>query len=92
MPFAGVSTKPDFSQQANEGFANHLFVEMKYPKDRRRLNGVITEITSRVLMAKQYGIGILFGIYDPNRAIVDDDVFATDIQDPDNNIWVIIIR
>jgi len=53
MPFAGVSTKPDFSKLVRDEVNNWLYVEMKYPKNRARLNGVLTEITSRIYMANQ---------------------------------------
>jgi hypothetical protein len=46
IPFGVISTKPDFARIQHDGIS--LFVEFKYPKDRRRLNSIVTEMTSRV--------------------------------------------
>jgi len=92
MPFAGVSTKPDFSKSGDSKSTDWLFVEMKYPRTKRRLNGVITEITSRIHIYRHQGAHVLFGVYDPNRTIVDDSKFMADLQGIRDNVWVSVIR
>lgn len=92
MPFAGVSTKPDFSILGEGASTDWLFIEMKYPKTRQRLNGVITEITSRIHIYQQQGAYVLFGVYDPNRSIVDDSKFISDLEAISQSAWVIVVR
>jgi hypothetical protein len=46
IPFGVVTTNPDFSD-APTG-TTPLFVEFKFVKDRTRINGMVTEMTSRV--------------------------------------------
>lgn len=76
IPFSVVTTKPDFADIPSEGVP--LFIEFKYVKDRRRLNGIITEMTSRIVIYREQGAWILFIIYDPasGRAIADDEKFS----------------
>jgi len=92
MPFAGINTKPDFSNLSNLGQAyRRLFVEFKYPKDRKRLNSVVTEMTSRVTIYRDQGACVLFIVYDPARAIVNDEAFIGDFE-KHKNVWVGIAR
>ena len=89
LPFAGISTKPDFAKgEASRGW---LFVEMKYPSTRTRVNGIVTEITSRIRIYTRQRACVLFAVYDPARHITNDDQFKTDIGGSDD-VWVEIIR
>jgi 7-cyano-7-deazaguanine synthase in queuosine biosynthesis len=92
MPFAGISTKPDFATSTRNEWTDWLFVEMKYLRIRQRLNSAVTEITSRIHIYGQQGAYILFGVYDPNRFILDDNKFTTDLQHISNRVWVAVIR
>jgi 7-cyano-7-deazaguanine synthase in queuosine biosynthesis len=77
LPFASISTKPD---HANINLDHDMyFVEMKFLKNRQRLNGVITEITSRSVIYNKQGAFAHFVIYDPDRYIVDDEQVKRDI-------------
>jgi len=89
IPFAAVTTKPDFSVPRGE--LPPLFLEFKYIKQRRALNRVQTEMTSRVTVYRQQGAWILFLVYDPDRAIADDDKFIGDFQ-AHEGVWVGIAR
>ena len=77
IPFGTISTKPDFSNSENNTF---LFIEFKFCKDRKRLNSITTEITSRITIYRDQGAWTLFLVYDPNRAIVDDYKFSNAIE------------
>lgn len=92
IPFAGVSTKPDFSNSSQFKSTDWLFIEMKYPKTRKRLNSVITEITSRIHIYHNQGAYALFVVYDPNRSIVDDDIFVKDLCANADTVWVVVAR
>jgi 7-cyano-7-deazaguanine synthase in queuosine biosynthesis len=89
IPFAAVTTKPDFSNSANG--APFLFIEFKYIKARNRLNGIQTEMTSRVTVYRDQGAWVLFIVYDPKRVITDDDKF-TKAFEAHEGIWVGITR
>ncbi|MBI3757365.1 MAG: hypothetical protein HY267_05250 [Deltaproteobacteria bacterium] len=89
IPFAAVTTKPDFSNSANG--TPLLFIEFKYIKARNRLNGIQTEMTSRVTVYRTQGAWVLFIVYDPKRAITDDDKF-TKAFEAYEGIWVGITR
>jgi hypothetical protein len=65
LPFAGISTKPDFSKHESGNFKDWLFVEMKYVKTKTRVNGIITELTSRIYIYQEQDAYALFCIYDP---------------------------
>lgn len=90
LPFAGIATKPDFSAK-DEKSQGWLFVEMKYVSDRRRLNGIVTEITSKATIYRKQGALVLFGVYDDRRCIVDDEAFKADCTIGEGS-WVEIIR
>jgi len=86
LPFSVVTTKPDFSQEGPR-----IFIEVKYPKARERLNSVITEVTSRITVYRHQGAAALFLVYDPNRTIRDDERFLADIC-VQSQIFAAIIR
>ena len=65
LPFACVSTKPDFSSKNENGTKDWLFIETKYAKTNERVNGIITELTSRIFIYLQQDAYALFCIYDP---------------------------
>jgi 7-cyano-7-deazaguanine synthase in queuosine biosynthesis len=92
LPFASVCTKPDFGNLMSKNVNDWLFIEMKYPKDRRHLNKIITEITSRITIYHKQGAFSLFGVYDNPRTIPDDDKFISDLEELSNNVWITIIR
>ena len=78
LPFATVSTKPDFSDLPTDGIP--LFIEFKYAKTRGQLRRIVTEMTSRVMIYRDQGAWILFIVYDPNRTITDDEKFAREFE------------
>ena len=90
LPFAGVSTKPDFANLPDEG-KGWLFIEMKYPSKRSRVNSIVTGITSRQLVYTRQGAFVLFVVYDPGRHIVNDDQFKTDCGGMDG-VWIEVVR
>ncbi len=73
IPFGAVTTKPDFSEQTE---TPPLFIEFKFIKERTRLNGVVTEMTSRTTIYRDQGAWVLFIVYDPNRIITNDKKFV----------------
>ena len=89
LPYGVVSTKPDFSN-LKPGCPS-LFIEFKYLKDGKRLNAIITEMTSRVTIYRQQGASVLFIIYDPNRTIKNDQKFIEPFE-RNENIFVGICR
>lgn len=89
IPFGVVTTKPDFADVPPN--STPLFIEFKYVSDRKRLNGIVTEMTSRITVYKRQGAWILFIVYDPKRAINDDEKFLNDLVE-ENGVWVGIAR
>ena len=77
LPFAGIGIKPDFADRLDSGW---LYLEFKYPKDRSRLNSVITEMTSRVTVYRSQDARVMFLVYDPARTILDDSAFKNDFE------------
>ncbi len=84
-----MTTKPDFAKA--EGGRVPLFVEFKYVKSRARLNGIVTEMTSRVTVYGDQGAWILFIVYDPKRAITDDEKFGREFEKHEG-VWIGISR
>lgn len=78
IPYSVVATKPDFSDSITTNLP--IFIEVKFPKNRARLNGIITEITSRITIYRDQGACVLFIVYDPNRVIPDDSKFSKDFE------------
>lgn len=91
LPFATVATKPDFSDSPSGASAPPLFVEFKYVKERKQLNKVITEVTSRMEIYRKQGAWSLFIVYDPTGVIVDDNKFLAAYAD-DQTVWIGIAR
>jgi len=91
LPFAGISTKPDFSKQQAGASVAWLFIEMKYAKTRQRVNGIITELTSRIYVYQQQGAYALFCVYDPNGYLRDNKLIA-DLTKDSQKFMVLIIR
>ena len=91
LPFSIITTKPDFADIPADG--TPLFLEFKYVKDRRALNRIITEMTSRVVIYRAQGAWVLFIVYDPasTHAITDDEKFCEDFTRHDG-IYVGICR
>ena len=87
LPFAGISTKPDFSKLDKSKY----YIEMKYLKSRQRLNSAITEITSRALIYANQGAFAHFIIYDPLHLILDLPAMQHDI-DINGKIRIGVIR
>ena len=90
LPFAGISTKPDFANLPDEG-KDWLFIEMKYPAKREYRNRIITEMTSRQFVYTRQGAFVLFVVYDPGRHIVYDDRFKEDCGGMDG-VWIEVVR
>jgi 7-cyano-7-deazaguanine synthase in queuosine biosynthesis len=88
LPFAGISTKPDFANLDK----NYFYIEMKYIKTRPRLNSVVTEISSRLAIYQAQGAYTLFPVYDPNRFIIDDDKFINNLMMGNSMARIVIIR
>ena len=86
MSFASISAKPDLSNLDSDTF----YVEVKYIKNRARLNSIVTEITSRISIYQKQGAYTLFPVYDPNHFIADDEKFIGDLSG--SNHLVAIIR
>lgn len=91
LPFATVATKPDFSDKPIDPACPPLFVEFKYVRNRKALNKVVTEITSRIHIYRQQGALSLFVVYDPSLVIVDDRKFTLAHADG-TQTWVGIAR
>lgn len=89
IPFATISTKPDFSQLNDNG--NSLFLEFKHIKERKRLNSITTDMTSRVTIYRSQGAWVLFVVHDPNRSIVEDQKFISSFEKYEN-IFVALVR
>lgn len=89
IPFGVITTKPDFAKAERSGVP--LFVEFKYIKSRPRLNGIVTEMTSRVTVYGDQGAWILFVVYDPKRAITDDEKFIRGFEKHES-VWIGISR
>lgn len=89
IPFATVSTKPDFSKASDNG--SSLFLEFKHIKERKRLNSITTEMTSRVTIYRRQGAWVLFVVHDPNRSIVEDQKFVNTFETYEN-IFVVLVR
>jgi hypothetical protein len=85
IPFGVISTKPDFAEIHTD--TTPLFVEFKYIKKRSRLNGIVTEMTSRVTVYRSQGAWILFIIYDPIRVITDVEKFTEPFEKYDG-VWI----
>ena len=68
--YSVVQTKPDFSD-----ISNRLFIEVKFIDERKKLNGMITEITSRILIYQEQGAFALFVIYEVGNNIPDKETF-----------------
>ncbi len=90
LPFAGISTKPDFSKSPH-GRKDWLFIEFKYPSSRQRLNHIVTEITSRQIIYPHQGAYAFFVVYDPKRTILEGEKFKAEIKRMEN-CWVEVIR
>lgn len=84
--YSVVQTKPDFSN-----LSNRLFIEVKFIDDRKKLNSMITEITSRILIYQEQGAFALFIIYELGNIIVDKDTFYKTFNSY-SNISVKIIK
>ncbi|TSC54343.1 MAG: Uncharacterized protein LiPW30_704 [Parcubacteria group bacterium LiPW_30] len=89
IPFGVITTKPDFANI--EKGSMPLFVEFKYINGRKRLNGIVTEMSSRVLVYRDQGAWVLFIVYDPDRAIIDDEKFVAEFSKHEG-IWVGVVR
>jgi 7-cyano-7-deazaguanine synthase in queuosine biosynthesis len=86
MYFSVVQTKPDFSDKDNR-----LFVEAKYMDRKEELNGIVKDMTSRVVVYTDQGASILFLVYDNANVIAVDDDFVADFVKHDG-IFVKIVR
>ncbi|MFZ5908808.1 MAG: 7-cyano-7-deazaguanine synthase [Chloroflexota bacterium] len=76
LSFASISTKPDFSRLDPNAF----YIEMKYIKERKNVNRIVTEITSRISVYQKQGAYTLFAVYDPHHCIPDDQKFAGELS------------
>jgi hypothetical protein len=78
LSYSCVRTTPDLSNIPN--FENLLFIEFKFLNSRGRLNGIITEITSRITIYTGQGAFALFIVYDAANIIADDNEFIADFE------------
>jgi len=88
LPFAGISTKPDLMSEVKHGY---IYIEGKYPKKRKDVNHIVTEITSRMLIYREYEAFVLFVIADPGLNIPDIDKFNRDVGSQ-FGCWTTVIR
>jgi len=86
VSFGIVSRRPDFSQDNTQ-----LFIEMKLVKLKRDVSKVVDEISADIKPYLNHSRGILFGIYDTDRNIADDEKFAEPFK-TDPNVFVKVIR
>jgi 7-cyano-7-deazaguanine synthase in queuosine biosynthesis len=89
LSYSFVQTKPDFSNIIN--FSNLLFIEIKFAGSRKRLNGIVSDITSRITIYRDQGAYVLFIVYDSDGFIIDEDEFIRDFEKHEK-IKVKIIR
>jgi hypothetical protein len=69
----------------------HYSLSFKVLRNRKQLNKVVTEITSRIEIYRQQGAWSLFMIYDPTGVIVDEAKFLASYVD-EQSIWIGIAR
>lgn len=86
LSYSLVQTKPDFSDMSNK-----VFVELKFIKNRSRLNKIVTEITSRITIYRDQGAQVLFVVYDAARVIYDEEKFIKDLVKHEG-VYTIIIK
>ncbi len=84
--FSIVQTKPDFSSEKNT-----LFIEAKFIKSKERLNRIITEITSRIVIYRDQGAHVLFLVYDNDNSIIDEEEFIQDFVKY-HGIYIKVVR
>lgn len=89
LHYAIVQTKPDFADVRD--FDRLLFVEIKLVNNRPKLNKVVTEITSRIMIYRDQGAFALFVVYDTARFIDDDEQFVRPLERHDRT-RVIAVR
>ncbi len=86
--FATRNFRPDFSRASLD-----LSIEVKFPRDTRRINRIVNEMASDAHVHRKAGTNLLFVVYDPERAINDDAEFERDfveIEQP--RMFVKIVR
>lgn len=88
LPFATVSTKPDFSKTDASGY---LFLEFKYIKDKTSRNRITKEMAASTLIYLKQGANVLFVVFDPRHAIAGDDKFGEQFESY-KGVWVGIAR
>jgi len=81
-----VQTKPDFSDVNNK-----LFIEMKFLKNRNRLNKIVTEITSRITIYRDQKAHVLFVVHDASNVIYDEEKFVRDFEKHEG-VYTIVIK
>ncbi len=86
VSFGIVSRRPDFSQNMTQ-----LFIEMKLVKAKKDVSKVTEEMSADIKPYLSHSRGILFGIYDTDRNIVDDGKFIEPFE-MDTNVFVKVIR
>lgn len=89
LSYSAVQTKPDFANITD--FDRILFVELKLLNNRGKLNRIVTEITSRILIYRDQGAFVLFVVYDTNDFIHDDEDFVSDFERHER-IRVVVVR
>jgi len=89
LTYSIVRTVPDFS--GGRDFDKILFIELKLVNNRNRLNQLVKEITSRILIYRDQGAYVLFVVYDTDDIISDDEKFNEDYEKYEN-IKVLVIR
>lgn len=89
LSYGVVQTKPDFADIRD--YNRLLFIELKLLNNRKKLNKIVTEITSRITIYRDQGAFVLFVVYDTDDFITDDDEFIRDLERHDG-IKVIVVR
>jgi len=89
LSYSIIQTKPDFANIRD--YNRMLFIEIKFLNNRRKLNRIMTEITSRITIYRDQGAFVLFVVYDANRVIKDEDEFVRDLVKHDG-INAVVVR
>lgn len=84
------TSAPEISTEERPKIINQNF-KLQYPSSRSRVNGIVTEITSRATIYRKQDAFVLFTIFDPQRHIVNDEQFKVDCSGQDG-VWVEVLR
>ena len=58
---------------------------------REKLNSIVTQITSRIVIYRKQGAQVLFLVYDAADIIPNDEKFGQDFEEH-NGVYVAVVR